>query len=132
MKGRETCLGVIDGRRDDEKLELACRESDTGALELELRLVSWGEGIGWYPQRTLALPPDLAGLRLLLRRGERRTGGLIRRQETRVLPFPRVWDARATSRLQLELLDRLTSLTATARDFWPRSRSNSSTWRRSS
>ncbi len=50
MKGRETCLGVIDGRRDDEKLELACRESDTGALELVLRLVSWGEGIGWYPQ----------------------------------------------------------------------------------
>ena len=65
------CLGVLDGRQRDEKLELLVRTTAAGAAEVELRLLAWGEGIGWYPQRTLPLPWDLALLRALLRRAER-------------------------------------------------------------
>jgi len=97
MSPREFCLGVIDGRQEGEKLELACRETQSGTLEVELRLLAWGEGIGWYPQRTLPLPPELAHLRALLRRAERLTGRQRGAGEVgaRVLPFPRTGELAA-------------------------------------
>lgn len=92
MNLREVCLGVIDGRQEGEKLELACRENEFGTVEVELRLLAWGEGIGWYCQRTLPLPGNLAGLRVLLRRAERlgRGRSAERRAGGRVLSFPRL------------------------------------------
>ena len=89
MTPREFSLGILDGRRQAEKIELVCQETDSGP-EVQLRLLAWGEGIGWYSQRTLPLPSDLAGLRALLRRAEH----LPRRQSPRadalanILPFP--------------------------------------------
>lgn len=90
MNTREFCLGVIDGRQVGEKLELICRENESGSAEVELRLLAWGEGIGWYAQRTLPLPPELAGLRVLLRRAERltRARGIGSEAGARILPFP--------------------------------------------
>lgn len=92
MTSREQCLGVIDGRHEGEKLELIYRENESGAGEVQLRLLAWGEGIGWYCQRTLPLPRDLACLRVLLRRAERFTRGRSARTEAgaRILPLPRV------------------------------------------
>ena len=92
MNLREVCLGVIDGRHEGEKLELVCRDREPGTVEVELRLLAWGEGIGWYVQRTLPLPPELAGLRVLLRRAERLARGRGAGSEAgaRILPFPRV------------------------------------------
>lgn len=89
MAGRERTLGVTGGRAPAEKLELICRESASGTVEIELRLLAWGEGVGWYPQRTLPLPGNLAQLRTLLRRAEavsRR--GAARGTGARLLHFP--------------------------------------------
>ena len=86
----EICIGVIPGRQQEEKLELLARLTPTGAVEIEFRLLAWGEGVGWYPQRTLPLPADFVLVRALLRRAER----LSRRQTLHgkggasVLPFP--------------------------------------------
>ena len=83
------CLGVLDGRQRDEKLELLVRTTAAGAAEVELRLLAWGEGIGWYPQRTLPLPGDLALLRALLRRAERLSRrGAHAAGSARVVPLP--------------------------------------------
>ena len=89
MDGRERTLGVMDGRELGEKLELVCRETGSGAVEVELRLLAWGEGVGWYPQRTLPLPRDLAQLHALLRRAEAVTGRAASREtSSNVLRFP--------------------------------------------
>jgi len=97
MSPREVCLGVVDGEQEDQKLELRCRETETGTVEVELRLLAWGEGIGWYSQRSLPLPADLAGLRVLLRRAERHTRarGSERQAGARIVAFPRVQDVAA-------------------------------------
>ncbi len=71
MTGRETSLGVVDGRDDAEKLEIIRRREPSGAVQLELRLLAWGEGVGWYAQRTIPLPADARPLLALLRRAER-------------------------------------------------------------
>jgi hypothetical protein len=67
---REVTLGVVDGRRDTEKLELVCVEAEAGRGHVELRLLAWSESLGWYRQRTLPVPADPAPLRSLLRRAE--------------------------------------------------------------
>jgi hypothetical protein len=87
---REVALGVVDGRRDTEKLELVCVEGDSGRGEVELRLLAWSEGIGWYRQRTLPLPADSAQLRILLRRAERRSASRARcaGDPAKIVPFP--------------------------------------------
>ncbi len=71
---REITLGVLDGCGPDEKLEVRARESQSGRLELELRALAWGEGIGWYPQRTIPLPGDLRQLSAVLHWAARLTG----------------------------------------------------------
>lgn len=91
MRTCEACLGVVEGRRGAEKIELLCRRDPSGTVEVELRLLAWGEGIGWYTQKTLPLAPDqLGALRALLRRAERqarpRGGGPPAAQ---IVPFPR-------------------------------------------
>ncbi|MBI2218727.1 MAG: hypothetical protein HYU51_15670 [Candidatus Rokubacteria bacterium] len=86
----EVSLGVVDGRQPDEKLEVVWRVDDAGNGIAELRLLAWGEGIGWYAQRTLTLPARLAGLRILLERAERLARGQHAPGEggADVLPFP--------------------------------------------
>jgi hypothetical protein len=67
----EMCLGVLDGETQDEKFEVVLRRQEQRPPSIELRLVRWGEGVGWYVQRTTPLPADLCGLRGLLRRAQR-------------------------------------------------------------
>ncbi len=82
-------VGVLDGRHGDEKLELLVRETAAGAVEIELRLLAWGKGIGWYPQRTLPLPADLVLLRALLRRAESLSRrGTRQDRGTRIVALP--------------------------------------------
>lgn len=86
---RELSLGIVGGRSAGEKLEVVYRETETGAVEIDVRLLAWGEGIGWYPQRTLPLTAHLGPLRALLRRAEglARSGGR-RRGTATVVAFP--------------------------------------------
>lgn len=90
MTGREMSLGVVDGRGRAEKLEVICRQQPSGAVELELRLLAWGEGVGWYSQRTIPLPSDPRDLRALLRRAERvsRKAGNVHAAAPNVVRFP--------------------------------------------
>jgi hypothetical protein len=67
----EVCLGVLDGDTQDEKFEVVLCPQKSGRATVELRRVCWGEGVGWYVQRTMPLPGELTGLRALLRRAQR-------------------------------------------------------------
>jgi hypothetical protein len=89
-EGGELCLGVIDGCGTDQKIELAVCEKQPGDMHLELRLVAWGDGIGWYRQQTLALPADLSVFEGLIGRARRVVSRRSRRSQTRgkVLTFP--------------------------------------------
>lgn len=67
----ESIIGVLEGRDGAEKVEvwLDPEEGETG--QVYLRLVSWGEGIGWYPQKTIELDcRQLGALHTILKRGE--------------------------------------------------------------
>lgn len=83
-------LGVTDGPQPGDKLELVFRRSEADGAEIELRLLAWGEGIGWYPVRTIPLPQRLAELRVLLSRAERvaARGHAQANTTGTVLPFP--------------------------------------------
>jgi hypothetical protein len=51
----EYALGVIDGRTAQEQLEVVLQQDGEGRWGLTLVAQSWGAGIGWYPQKTIAL-----------------------------------------------------------------------------
>jgi hypothetical protein len=75
MTPREFSLGVVEGGGSGEWLEVVCREQESRTVDVELRLLVWGKGVGWYSQRTLPLPRNLTQLRALLRRAERQSQG---------------------------------------------------------
>lgn len=57
----EYSLGVVDGRTEHEKVEVVLSQGADGTRELRLILQGWGEGIGWYPQKTISLNPSQIG-----------------------------------------------------------------------
>ncbi len=63
-----------------------------GGPRLELRLLAWGRGIGWYPLRRIALDPKQAqALRRSLVRAERylrAPQGEAAGSGCRIIPFP--------------------------------------------
>jgi hypothetical protein len=48
-------VGAIHGRTRQEQLEVVLQQDGEGRWGLTLIAQSWGEGIGWYPQKTIAL-----------------------------------------------------------------------------
>lgn len=86
----DLCLGVVDGCKADQKLELVLCEQQSGSPCLELRLVAWDEGLGWYRQQTLALPAELTMLDVLIHRARRLMSRRTQRDQSRgaVLNFP--------------------------------------------
>ena len=48
-------IGAIQGRTPQEQLEVVLQQDGEGRWGLTLVAQSWGEGIGWYPQKTIAL-----------------------------------------------------------------------------
>ena len=55
MRGRDYPVGAIHGRTPQEQLEVVLQQDGDGRWGLTLIAQSWGEGIGWYPQKTIAL-----------------------------------------------------------------------------
>lgn len=88
----ERIIGILEGEDQTKKIEVLLNPEQGKSGQLHFRLLSWGEGIGWYPQKTIEL--DCGQLNLLqpiLKRAER----LLRKQEQkeprsmgRIIPFP--------------------------------------------
>jgi len=78
MRFREYSLGVINGQMEHEKVEVVLSRGEDGTCELKLILQSWGEGIGWYPQKTIPLLPSQIDP---LQRALEKAKGVTRRQE---------------------------------------------------
>jgi len=80
-------LAQLDGENAKEKIELVLRHTEEDSTALEVLSLRWGQGIGWYTQKTIALDPSqVRRLASLLRRaalrGQSRTGG------GKILTFP--------------------------------------------
>src|SRR5574341_2274138 len=80
-------LAQLDGENAKETIELVLRRTEKGSTALEVRSLRWGQGIGWYTQKTIVLDPSqLRRLASLLRRtaltDRTRTGG------RKILTFP--------------------------------------------
>jgi hypothetical protein len=54
-QGRNYTVGAIHGRTPQEQLEIVLQQDGEGQWGLTLIAQGWGEGIGWYPQKTIAL-----------------------------------------------------------------------------
>lgn len=48
-------IGAIQGRTPQEQLEVVLQQNGDGRWGLTLVAQSWGDGIGWYPQKTITL-----------------------------------------------------------------------------
>jgi hypothetical protein len=48
-------IGVLEGKNGSEKLEVLVDPDRKNGGQIHLRLLSWGEGIGWYPQKTVEI-----------------------------------------------------------------------------
>jgi hypothetical protein len=48
-------IGVLEGKNGSEKLEVLVDHDQKNGGQIHLRLLSWGEGIGWYPQKTVEI-----------------------------------------------------------------------------
>ena len=80
-------LAQLDGESTKEKIELVLRHTGERGPGLEVRSLRWGQGIGWYTQKTIVLDPgQVRRLASLLRRTaltrHTRTGG------RKILTFP--------------------------------------------
>lgn len=88
----ESVIGILEGRNESEKVEVHLTHAGSSEERLDLRLLSWGEGIGWYPQKTIALNcGEIEALQTVLKRAK----ALIRtnnRQKSNtggeLVPFP--------------------------------------------
>jgi hypothetical protein len=69
---QEEILTTITSANPDSVLEIALSTASGGRQKIELRRLSWGEGVGWYRQQTLQLDVSEAETLLLALRGNRR------------------------------------------------------------
>lgn len=72
LQDKEFILGGQLNEDGTTRLEVALIVSQ-GKTRIELRLLGWGEGIGWYVQKRIRLDPlQLRALKQIVGRGERR------------------------------------------------------------
>jgi hypothetical protein len=90
----EQVVASIPQERENMLLEVVLVHHTVGGIEVELRTMIWGDGLGWYRQSTLTL--DQASARKLLGAlssvrhrldpsGAARNGN---QDDTKVIPFP--------------------------------------------
>src|SRR5262245_54518564 len=86
VKG-EKVLATLGNR--DAALEVALCTAATGGPHLELRRLSWGDGVGWYRQQTLQITvTEAEGLLLALRAGRSKWKARAADSSRKVIPFP--------------------------------------------
>lgn len=95
----EQVIGVLDGKKESEKIEVMLNSEKGESGYLYLRLMSWGEGIGWYPQKTIELDcRNLNNLQTLCNKAEAHLKLVKNRPSVstgKIIPFP-------TNRARLE------------------------------
>lgn len=85
----EKILSTLASTNPASCLEVAVGTDSQGGRQLELRRLSWGEGIGWYCQQTLSLNADeTAGLLQTLRASHFRWRDHLTIGRGTVIPFP--------------------------------------------
>ena len=89
----ENIIGVIDGQSETEKVEILLERNPVSGDRLHLRTLAWGEGIGWYPQKTIAFPcGQIATLQTILNQAGAILSTASRKAPSakgQILPFPR-------------------------------------------
>lgn len=89
----ESMIGVVEGRDKTEKIEILMERDGDKEARLHLRSLSWGEGIGWYPQKTIILNcQEIGRLQTLLNHASaivKTTPRRRSRSKGKILPFPR-------------------------------------------
>ena len=95
----EKIIAAIPQDTPDHVLEVALTGDQAQGLSMELRILAWGNGLGWYRQHTVTLDStSLQGLQRALSQIQ----GYVRhstpqRQSATVIPFPCVPPQNATS-----------------------------------
>ena len=89
----ESVIGVVEGKDETEKIEILMERDEDQEARLHLRSLSWGEGIGWYPQKTIILNCDEIGkLQTILNQVKAISKTKPRRSlrsRGKIVPFPR-------------------------------------------
>jgi hypothetical protein len=85
----EEILTTIVGADQTSRLEVALSLDAHNRQTLELRRLSWGEGVGWYCQQTLCLgSQEIEDLLQVLRRSQIKWRAQCGRGQGKVIPFP--------------------------------------------
>jgi hypothetical protein len=85
----EKVLTTLGNRELDSVLEVALCTDATGGPHVELRRLSWGEGVGWYRQQTLQITvAEAEGLLLALRASRSKWKSRAADSSRKVIPFP--------------------------------------------
>lgn len=67
----ESILGILNGKRENEKIEVLMERTESSTDCVQLRLLSWGEGVGWYPQKTIVFDcNEIGALQSILKQAE--------------------------------------------------------------
>jgi hypothetical protein len=89
----EKVLATLGNR--DSVLEVVLCADATDGSHLELRRLSWGEGIGWYRQQTLQMTvAEAEGLFLALRASRSKGKARAIDSSRKVIPFPTLTGSR--------------------------------------
>lgn len=88
----ERIIGILEGEDQAKRIEVLLDPEQGKTGQLHFRLLSWGEGVGWYPQKTIELDcRQMNDLQTILKRAE----GRLRKQEQKgprsmgkIIPFP--------------------------------------------
>lgn len=91
-KVMECVIGILEGRNKTEKVEVHLTQEGSTEGRIHIRLFSWGEGIGWYPQKTIvldcreinALQTTLNRVKALIKTRKRQK----QRAQGKLIPFP--------------------------------------------
>ena len=83
-------LATITNKQDNNTLlEVTLDQSPEGKPLVQLRRLSWGAGVGWYPQQPFLLSPEEAEALLLSLRTTRQLWQEQRHSKSgKVIPFP--------------------------------------------
>lgn len=86
---QEKVLTTIVGANKTSRLEVTLGPNAQGGRTVELRRLSWGDGVGWYCQQTLRLDPREAENLLWTLRGSRHQWrDQLLSGKGKVIPFP--------------------------------------------
>ena len=83
---QEEILTTIASTSPDTLLEVALCAGSEGGQRIELRRLSWGDGVGWYRQQTLRL--DAAEAKGLFQALRGKWHDRSTRPAGKVIPFP--------------------------------------------